>query len=193
MGKKLKKEIIEWGLLITVASALYFSGQHTEVLGFVQRAILATGLLQPDQIPKDQQTSAAYDFELRDINGESVDFSTFKGKTVFLNFWATWCPPCIAEMPDIHDLYNKVQNEDIVFVMLSQDKDFQKAIDYIKKKEYDFPVYSLNSRLPQVYHSQSIPTTFVISPKGKIVSKRSGMAKYDTEKFRDFLTQLSLN
>ncbi len=187
----MKREIIEWALLISIGSALYFSGKHTEVIGFVQRGILATGLLQPDEISEEEQTEASYDFQLRDVDGRTVDFSTLKGKTIFLNFWATWCPPCIAEMPDINDLYQKVQSDNIAFVLVSQDKDFQKAIDFVREKDFAFPIYTLKSRLPKVFHSQSIPATFVISPQGKIASKRAGMAQYDTNAFRTFLKELS--
>ena len=104
-----------------------------------------------------------------------------------MNMWATWCPPCIAEMPDIHELYKDVASEDIVFVMLSLDDDPQKAKDFIAQKKYTFPVYFLNSPLPKVYSSNSIPTTYVISPEGKIVSKNYGMANYNNSSFKKFL------
>lgn len=190
MNKKAKKELIEWGLLISIAGILYFTGKHTEVIGQVQRVILATGIFEPEKFPTNNRMLADYNFKLRDANGTTVDFSNFKGKTIFLNFWATWCPPCIAEMPDIHNLYEKVHGDQMVFVMISQDRDFANALEFINRKEYQFPVYSLSSNLPKVYHSQSIPTTFIISPDGHIASKRMGMAKYDTKEFRDFLKTL---
>ena len=116
-----------------------------------------------------------------------IDFNQFKGQTAFLNFWATWCPPCIAEMPDIHDLYEKVKGENVAFVLISQDQNFDKAKNFLERKSYTFPIYQLISPLPESFASQSIPTTFLISPEGKIIAKRIGMAKYDTEKFRSLL------
>jgi thiol-disulfide isomerase/thioredoxin len=111
----------------------------------------------------------------------------FKGKTIFLNFWATWCPPCIAEMPNIQALYESVHSDSIEFVMVSLDEDHQKARDYLNRKEYNFPVYFLNGRKPGTYSSSVVPTTYVISPDGKIVTERRGMANYNTSGFKDFL------
>ena len=74
--------------------------------------------------------------------------------------------------------------------MISRDQDFDKAIRFASKKEYGFPIYSEVSRLPLVFQTNSIPTTFVISPQGKIVAKKSGMASYDSEAFRAFLSSL---
>lgn len=186
--KSRKREMIEWTVLITAGAILYFTGLHTEVIGQVQRIVLATGIITPD-VEESSETKASYDFQLTDLEGNEVDFSSFRGKTVFLNFWATWCPPCIAEMPDIQDLHDKTK-DDVAFVMISLDEDPEKARKFIKRKEYNFPVYFLNSALPSVYNPRSIPTTYVISPDGKIAVERHGMAKYDTEEFRSFLRTL---
>ncbi|MEQ9290394.1 MAG: TlpA disulfide reductase family protein [Cyclobacteriaceae bacterium] len=189
MGK-VKKEIIEWIVLVGIALGLYFTGTHTEVVGMLQRVVLAPGFIKPELIPENEQQQTSYDFELIDEEGRALSFTEFKGKTVFLNLWATWCPPCVAEMPDINELYGKLKGENIAFVMLSRDKDFDSAIDFSERKSYDFPVYAATSRLPAVFSTNSIPTTFIISPAGKIVAKKTGMAKYDTQEFRDFLMGL---
>ncbi len=188
--KSVKREIIEWVIFFGVIATLYFTGLHTPVLGFMQGLILKTGIIKPD-INEESNVRASYSFTLIDRNGEFINFKNFQGETVFINFWATWCPPCIAEMPDINKLYNKVKNDNIHFFMISLDDDFEKAKKFVDKKEFDFPIYQLGSLMPKVYHSQAIPTTFVISPQGKIVVKRSGMAEYNTEGFRKFLLSLS--
>ncbi len=187
--RKVKREVIEWVAIVVVFGSLYLSGWHTEVIGQFQRIIVATGIMQPSEIDISSQQSADYKFTLSDLNGNQVNFEEFKGKTVFLNFWATWCPPCIAEMPDIHALYQDMKdNENVVFAMVSLDQDVEKARSFIERKEFEFPVYQLASRRPAVFQSQSIPTTFIISPEGKILAKHSGMAKYNTEKVRSLLT-----
>ncbi|MEO9801603.1 MAG: TlpA disulfide reductase family protein [Reichenbachiella sp.] len=185
----MKKQLREWAVIIGIMSLLYFTGLHTGVAGFLQRIILSTGVMQVEVIDEDKQQIADYNFKLTDERGQVADFSQFKGQTVFLNFWATWCPPCVAEMPDIHDLYEKMENENVVFVLISQDDNFDKAKNFLERKEYSFPIYQLASPLPKVFASRSIPTTFVISPEGKIIAKRTGMAKYDTEEFRGLLTR----
>tara|TARA_Y100001972_G_scaffold129201_1_gene195167 strand:+ start:4118 stop:4678 length:561 start_codon:yes stop_codon:yes gene_type:complete len=182
-----RRELIEWSIIIVVGATLYFTGLHTQVLGQMQRVMLATGIITPDL--NEPQTPASYQLTLEDLEGNKIPFEQFRGKKVFLNFWATWCPPCIAEMPDIHDLYEKVGDK-TSFVMISMDKEKEKARAFIENKEFTFPVYFLASPLPSVYDPHAIPTTYVISPDGEIVVTRHGMAKYDTKKFRKFLSEL---
>ncbi|MFT7159735.1 MAG: thiol-disulfide isomerase/thioredoxin, partial [Bacteroidia bacterium] len=145
---KIKREIIEWIVMIAVFLGLYLTGMHTQVIGMIQQVVLAPGLIKPEILSEEDQLNVSYDFKLTDAQGTTVSFEEFKGKTVFLNLWATWCPPCIAEMPDINDLYGKVDLNEVAFVMISRDDDFQKALSFTKKKGYDFPVYATASRLP---------------------------------------------
>jgi thiol-disulfide isomerase/thioredoxin len=188
--KSVKREIIEWAVFLGILGFLFGTGLHTPVFGFLQGLILKTGIIQPS-IDESVTATADYNFVLFDQQGNSESFSKFKGKVVFVNFWATWCPPCIAEMPDINELYSELRDDDIVFILISLDDDFQKAKDFVKKKKFDFPIYQLASPLPKVYESSAIPTTYVISPKGEIVVARSGMAKYNTEKFKSYLKALN--
>ena len=176
--------------MAVVGLGLYFTGLHKEAIGIVQRAVLAPGFIKPEIYDQDERIKASFAFDLIDQNGHHISFKSFKGKTIFLNLWATWCPPCIAEMPDINNLYNELDSDRVAFVMISRDNDFGHAIKFVSKKEYDFPIYSLRSRLPEEFQTSSIPNTFVISPKGEIVAKRIGMAKYNTDEFRQFISEL---
>jgi len=187
--KSIKREIIEWGIFLGIMAFLFGTGLHTPVFGFFQGLILKTGIIQPS-VEESSVEEANYNFTLIDQNGNRKPFAEFKDEVVFINFWATWCPPCIAEMPDIHDLYQEVSSEGVTFVMISLDDDFQKAKDFVKRKDFTFPIYQLASPLPKAFESSAIPTTFVLSPEGKIVVQKSGMAKYNTKKFRDYLQQL---
>jgi thiol-disulfide isomerase/thioredoxin len=188
MTKKVKREIIEWVVFIVLIGGLYLTGYHTTVIGTLQRIILSTGLITADR-ETDNLKTADYNLKLKDANGDMLDLNELQGKTIFMNYWATWCPPCIAEMPDINNLYRDV-GQDVVFLMISLDDDPQKALDFVERKKYDFPIYYLDSRRPQVFVSQSIPTTYVISPEGKIVVENKGMAKYNTESFKKMLANL---
>ncbi|MDA1120763.1 MAG: TlpA disulfide reductase family protein [Bacteroidetes bacterium] len=169
---------------------MYLTSTHTEVIGQIQRVVLIPGLLRPDiEILPEDQADASYDFKIINSGGELIDFNKFHGQTVFINFWATWCAPCIAEMPGIQNLYDEVGQE-VVFVMISLDAEPQKTWEFANKKGFSFPVYRMGTMIPQVYERQVIPTTYVIAPNGKIVSERHGMAKYNTDSFRDFLLAL---
>jgi len=135
-----------------------------------------------------------YNFKIKDLNGTIVDFKTFKGKTIFLNMWATWCGPCRFEMPSIQKLYDQVDQDKIVFVMLSLDQDnsVEKVVNFVKEKEYTFPVYLPKGYLPDQLQVRTIPTTFVISPEGKIAAQEIGAANYDTDEFKTFLEGLGV-
>ena len=187
----MKKEIKEWGIFAGIIAILYFTGLHTEVAAYAQRAVLATGLITPEiEVDKEATGVIDYNFKIKSMDGEVVELSQFKDKVIFINLWATWCPPCRAEMPSIQSLYNKVKDkEDIVFVMLSLDRagDEGKINKFINKKSFDFPVYLPVTEVPEILRSPSIPTTFVVAKNGKIVSKKVGMAKYDTKSFENFL------
>ncbi len=184
--RKKQREIIEWAVLIIVVGVIYLGGWQTQVIGKLQQGVLATGIFSPDLVEKELE--ASYDFQLRDLLGNELSFTEFEGQVVFLNFWATWCPPCIAEMPDIHHLYE--QDTGTAFVMISLDRDKEKARKFIEEKGFTFPVYFLNSSLPSTYDIQSIPTTYLLSKDGKIKVKNHGMAKYNSKKFRALLSKL---
>ncbi|MCL5029682.1 MAG: TlpA family protein disulfide reductase [Bacteroidetes bacterium] len=190
--KSFKKNLIEWGIIIGVIAFLYYTGLYSTVIGKFQQAALLTGWFQPEiNIPIDQQQPADYNLSLISFDDKLVNLNEYKGKIIFLNFWASWCPPCRAEMPTIQKLYNEMKNrKDIAFILISVDSDNSKAIKFIKDEGFTFPVFYLNSGLPNIYNTGTIPSTFVISKEGKIVAKRIGMADYDSKKFYDFLDKL---
>ena len=192
--------------MLAVFGFLYATGLHTEAIGQVQRLMLATGIKNAD-MPEPIEANAVVEssestalgssamagagFRMAGLDGKQVSFESLKGKVVFLNIWATWCPPCVAEMPNIQKLYEKVGSDKIAFVMLSVDEGgMDKVKKFVAKKGFTFPVYMPASQFPQEFYSQSIPTTFIISPEGKIVAKQEGMAEYDTKEVRDFLQSM---
>ena len=191
MQKKAKREIIEWAILITVGGALYFTGYHTEVIGQLQRGLLATGLMQPDlDQDKQQLPNYALNLKFKNREGKILTLRDFANKPVFLNFWATWCPPCIAEMPDIENLYMDMHQE-AHFILISVDQEASKAWEFQDRKAFAFPVYTIEGGIPPTFAYEAIPTTFVLNRKNEIVLRREGMAKYNSESFRKFLTDLS--
>jgi thiol-disulfide isomerase/thioredoxin len=198
------RQIPGWVYTLAIFGFLYLSGLHTEAIGQVQRVLLATGIITPDlpemagnktnAIPESlSEATIANDFLLQDLNGNTVKFSSLKNKVIFLNIWATWCPPCVAEMPGIQSLYDKVKSDkNIAFVMLSVDENgTEKVKKFIRKKGFNFPVYLPASNLPPAFETQSIPTTFILDRTGKIATRHEGMADYDSEKVQTFLLDLA--
>lgn len=194
-----------WAVMLAVFGGLYLTGLHTEAIGQVQRLLLATGVRNatvPDPVAGSGPAAGAASggtpgkvgagFRMVGLNGQEVPFESLQGKVVFLNIWATWCPPCVAEMPNIERLYQKVGSDKIAFVMLSVDREGRDKVKrYIDKKGYSFPVYLPLSQLPQAFYSPSIPSTFIISPEGHIVARQEGMAAYDTPEMQAFLQSMT--
>lgn len=193
MRKKTKKSLIEYGIIFAIFGGLYVTGLHTEVLGFIQRGVLATGLMDPDLekssdlAVNNSDPKANFSMNLINSKGEKVAMEELRGKVIFMNIWATWCPPCVAEMPGINKLYNDVDKNKVAFIMLSIDQDFQKAIKFNEKKGYNFDIYRPNGSIPQIYSSQSIPTTYVIDARGNLVMTHLGMGDYNNKEFKEFL------
>tara|TARA_R110000823_G_scaffold38655_1_gene103933 strand:- start:393 stop:1025 length:633 start_codon:yes stop_codon:yes gene_type:complete len=202
--KNKKKAWVQYGIIAVVAITLYATGIHTEVIGFAQRGLLATGLMNPDveeiaQIRNNQNnpdvsvnsnlTKVNFNLKLTDRDGNIRSLEEFKGRVIFLNFWATWCPPCVAEMPSIDKLHEEMGDE-VAFVMLSLDDDFEKAKAFDKRKGYDLPIYAPASNLPEMFQSSALPTTYIIDAAGNLALTHKGMAYYETKDFKGFLRSL---
>lgn len=175
---------------------LFFTNLGTSIRGGIQQLLLKTGIKDAPttstSLTGGPQTTADYPHQLTlyTLDGTPVELSTLKGKVVFLNQWATWCPPCRAEMPAIEKLYKSVDKNKVVFVMLSLDEDSQNAVQFVKQKGFTFPVYVPAGPLPDAFSSQAIPTTLILDTTGQVAQRIEGMANYDTDEFRQYLTSL---
>jgi len=128
------------------------------------------------------------DWQLEDLEGNTINFKDLKGKVVFLNFWATWCPPCIAEMRSIDDLYNEYK-DDIAFVLVSGEN--QKVVQtFLDKKEYNLISYKPLSKYPDDFKVNSIPRTYLINKKGEIVIDKTGAANWNSNKIKTLIESL---
>jgi thiol-disulfide isomerase/thioredoxin len=129
-------------------------------------------------------------WDFLDINGKKINLTDYAGKVKFINLWATWCPPCIGEMPEIQGLYNQYKdNKEVVFLMVS-DENISKISTFISKKKYTFPVFQSISDTPVGFRSNSIPTTFILSKDNKIVSKTVGSANWSGKKTVNLINEL---
>ncbi len=180
-------------LVILLVSLLQLTG-FKEVAGFyAQSAALHSGFRDATVETVKNPAKFDYNFTIKDLTGNKVNFETYQGKVIFLNMWATWCGPCRSEMADIQKLYEKIDKEKVAFVMLSidEDRNNQKVVDYISNKAFSFPVFLPSGYLPEQLQVPSIPTTFVISKDGLVVTKEVGSKNYNTDKFKQFLEDLS--
>jgi peroxiredoxin len=118
----------------------------------------------------------APDFELPDVNGKKVKLSDFKGKVIILNFWATWCPPCRAEIPGFIELYKKYKDKGVEIIGISLDEGGVKdVVPFMKEFGINYHILIGNYKVTQDYGGiRGIPTTFVIDKKGNIRAKYVG-------------------
>lgn len=145
----------------------------------------------PSEIDKEDRTLLKdYQWNLANLNSERINFSQSEGKVVLINFWATWCPPCIAEMPELQELYD-TYGDRVDFYFITNEK--PKPINFfLEKKGYNFPVYLQTESSPKVLASSSLPTTYVISKSGEIIMQKSGAASWNSDKVHQVLDKLLL-
>jgi len=131
------------------------------------------------------------DFKLKDIKGKSVRLSDFRGKVVFLNFWATWCPPCKYEMPSMQKLYDKLRHKNFAMVAVDLQEPVSRVKDFIKKYELSFTVL-LDSKgdVGRQFGILSIPSTFILDKEGGIIGKIFGPREWDGKEAVDFFEHL---
>ncbi|TZF82538.1 TlpA family protein disulfide reductase [Pedobacter sp. BS3] len=189
------------GFIITLIAIMLMAFSPT-VKGIVMQGLIKTGLFNPDVNDSDktgesQQAdqsiampvapSATFTGE----DGSAIDLTDLRGKVIFLNFWATWCPPCMAEMPSVNALHEKFKNNpSIVFMLVDADGSLKKASAFMKKRNFSLPVYIPAAKIPEELFQGSLPTTIIINKKGEIVFGHEGMADYNSPKVHQFLNKL---
>ena len=178
-----------WGNILFYTVILVFIFSPSAKAWLLQR-IISTGFFKAE-IKKEQSANiSAPSFSFTDSNGRQVTQAELKGKVVFINFWASWCPPCRAEMPSLNKLYLDLHNDThFVFLFVNEDEDKTKAINYIESNHLGIPLYSRRDVSPEMF-SGTLPTTIVLDKEGKIVLKHEGMADYDNEQFIRQLKEL---
>ncbi len=130
---------------------------------------------------------AAPDFTLADVHGKKVSLSAFKGNVVILNFWATWCGPCKAEMPSLNNLYLELRNKGLMVLAISVDPTEKPVLSFILEKKLALPV--LMDKNKEVYFDSyavmGLPATFIIDRRGGLVEKIMGEQEWDSPKMKE--------
>jgi peroxiredoxin len=123
----------------------------------------------------------APDFTLEDINGQALSLSEFKGKVIFLNFWATWCHPCKAEMPAMEQLYRKFKKKGLVVIAVNHYEKKGNVMRFIDEGGYTFPVpLDREGVLSSKYKVRFLPITFIVDRAGKLAGQVVGMRQWDS-------------
>ncbi len=133
----------------------------------------------------------APDFTVRDLKGQEVSLSDFRGRLVFLNFWATWCPPCREEMPSMERLYQSMKDKPFTLLAVSVDANAEMVERFRQARGFTFPILiDEDQKAATLYQTTGVPETFIISPEGNILYKIIGPEDWATEKSLAGLAQL---
>lgn len=182
------------GILVGVFFFLAFS---TSGKGLVIKGLMKIGFFQPTlELPSSviKHGNPVADILFQNSKGTDIHLDQLRGKVVFINFWATWCPPCIAEMPSIDKLHSSLQdNQHIVFIMVDVDNDLKKSTRFMSSHNLNLEVYKAMSEIPENMLGGSIPTTIILDKTGHIVFSHAGGADYSNAAVLPYLENLALH
>ena len=168
-------------LMVVFIGAMLFS---PDAKSFVLRQLVSTGLFNPNMDKKSEDIASVNDFDFADENGNIRNTSSLRGKVVFINFWASWCPPCRAEFPSIETLYSQFKdNPDVFFLTINEDSDLAKGRAYLDNENFSVPMYQSISNVSSEVYSGTLPTTLVLDKEGVIRYHHTGIANYASGKF----------
>jgi thiol-disulfide isomerase/thioredoxin len=134
----------------------------------------------------------SYNWQLKGLNTADVIFNDLENEVVFVNFWATWCPPCRAELPMIQNLYNDYKSK-VKFVFVTNEN-WNTVDSFFKEIGYNLPVYNSLSMPPEIFtKTNSIPASYLIDKNGRILISKTGAANWNSTKVRKLLDNLLTN
>lgn len=165
-----------------------------QVKAFILEKLMYTGLYNTEIKANEKQhklTIPDWSLKIKRTNGKTYTLNDFKGKVIIINFWATWCAPCLAELPNLNALYISFKDEkELIFLTVEADGDIAKATKIFKNRSLSLPLYLLNSNYETNLFKGTLPTTVIIDKNGLIVFKKEGVANYNTLTFKHQLKQV---
>ena len=146
-----------------------------------------TARLQPPPLPTN---SWDYSMELTALDGRAVNLSDSAGRVLVLNFWATWCAPCVVEIPSLLRLLTATADLDVRFAFITRE-DPAVVLRFVEKQGINMPIYVLAGELPECFRGRAIPATFVLDKTGLIAMRHFGASKWDAESVVAFVRGLA--
>lgn len=125
--------------------------------------------------------------KLTDINGQAISLQQYEGKTIFINFWATWCKPCVKEMPSIHEAQNAFEGKDIIF-FLASDENPEQIREFSASHDYKFNYVRIQN--PEEINVQTLPTTFIFNNAGDKVFMETGARRWNEKNSIDTILKI---
>lgn len=188
MEKKKKRKFAN--LLFVLILALILIPQTRKPIQILINKGLA--LFSPSVIDeKDRSQLSDYHWNLISEDGLAFDFNQAKGKVIVINFWATWCPPCIAEMDSLEELYKRYSNDQVVFLFVTSDF-FSEVSKFKEKRGYSFPAFRESEPENSIFEVSTIPRTLIIDKSGNIAIDKTGASNWSSESVVNLMEKLLL-
>jgi len=185
----MKKISISNLVFIAIVIALIIPQSRQSIQVFIHKGLALFSPSITSSVNREVLTN--YNWDLQSIDGMNYNLSDAQEKVLLVNFWATWCPPCIAEMPALQELQNDYKDTvEFVFVSNEASETIQTFLD---KNNYTFNVYRPISETPEALATTSIPRTLIIDKKGTIVIDKTGAANWNSDAVRSTLNGLLSN
>lgn len=154
-------------------------------------AMAAEAGTQLSQLP---DTPVAPAFELTGADDEVYRLADFKGKPLIVNFWATWCPPCRAEMPSMQRAWEQIEAEGIGLIAINVGEDAETVQTFLEQVPVSFPLpLDTDSKVSQRWPLRGLPTTFVLAPDGRLIYKATGEREWDDPALLDQVRALKVD
>ena len=139
------------------------------------------------RIEKPEKPIPAPDFTLEDLSGKRVSLKDFRGKAVFLNFWATWCPPCVVEMPSMEKLHKEFRDDGLVILAINFRETPEQAKAFVKKHKLTFTVLlDLEGSVFELYQAWALPVTTIVNKRREIGGRAMGSRDWDSKESQGF-------
>jgi peroxiredoxin len=179
-AKKVNLRVILFIPLAVIALAIFIMIQNKTPTSF------------KEDIPHTKNGPTAPDFTLPDLEGRMISLSSFKGKVVIVNIWATWCPPCVAEIPSLNKLYKMFKDEGLELLAVSVDEGGKSAVEkFIKNKNISFPVLlDPDGMVAGLYRTTGVPESFMVKKDGTIDNKIQGAIDWTSPRVIEYFQNL---
>lgn len=181
----LKKNLIYIVLIIILSAFVLIKPLKNFIFGQIEMSP-AVEKINNETMLSDEVLS----IDLKGINTENTNLKSLRGKVLFLNFWATWCPPCRAEFPTIQKLY-ELRKDKMEFALIAMQDEEENVKKFLKENNYSIPVYIAESPLDSKILPEVLPTTYLIGKDGRILKKEDGSMDWSQENILNFVDNVT--
>ena len=177
-------------ILFVLFAVFLFTPYGLPVRAFLIKGITAvtTRVFDMEVDEDEREKLEDFNWNLVSMSGEGLDFESLEGRVILVNFWATWCPPCVAEMPSMQELYADYGDR-VAFVFIARDE-HDRVTEFLTRKNLELPVYYERTAPPVKLATSSLPTTYLIDSEGMIRVEKVGAADWNSKKVRSLLDQM---